>query len=99
MNNKPTLVVIMWESRNWRKLKKAKTWCMDYGLFSLMRNVFAGTLYPKEYSTLRTRLRATFNLTTDIVTMVPLCQTCSGTLNNQNEDVVKTRLSYEIITL
>jgi len=99
MNNKPNVVIIAWQSRNWRKIKKAQEFCIDYGMTMLMKNVFVGHLYLREYVIINDELKSVFRLPTDQIMIVTLCKNCSESLVPKIEDFMKTYSEFEIVTL
>src|SRR5579871_2623817 len=48
MNDILFTVVDSWQTRNWRRDKKADARCRDFGLAPLHKRLYAGTLYRRE---------------------------------------------------
>jgi hypothetical protein len=76
MFNPPVCLLIAWESRNWRKLKKAATLCKDCGLAALSKKLFIGNVKKDEMPELQQKLSALFVGPTDRLFLFMICKSC-----------------------
>jgi CRISPR/Cas system-associated endoribonuclease Cas2 len=74
MSNPPICMLITWDSRNWRRLKKAFELCKDYALTRLSKRVYIGTVTKNELPELQQKLRQLFFGNKDKLFM--LCKSC-----------------------
>jgi len=76
MNNELTTVLICWQTRNWHHEKRAVDWCKDYGLQSILKNVWIGQLTPKERKDSTKAVDKIFPKPTEKVYLIELCKEC-----------------------
>jgi len=76
MNNFPFITIVGWETRNWRKQKKALVACKDYGLRSVTRDVYISELFPKEKAEMQERFKSIFDAKTDRFFFATMCKSC-----------------------
>src|SRR5580704_13294442 len=76
MVNPPTCLLITWESRNWRKLKKATNLCKDYGLAALSKKLFIGNVKQDEMPEIQKKLNVLFTNPTDKFFLFMICKSC-----------------------
>ncbi len=69
-------MLVTWETRNWRKLKKAAGLCKDYGLTALTKKLYIGNIKKNERPELQQKLRLVFVGKTDNLFLVMLCKSC-----------------------
>jgi CRISPR/Cas system-associated endoribonuclease Cas2 len=76
MSNPPICMLITWDSRNWRRLKKAVELCKDYALTRLSKRVCIGTVRKNELPELQQKLRQLFFGNKDKLFLFMLCKSC-----------------------
>lgn len=76
MVNPPVCLLITWESRNTRKLKKATTFCKDYGLAALSKKLFIGNINKDEMPEIQQKLSTLFTNPTDQLFIFMVCKSC-----------------------
>src|SRR5438552_2899991 len=99
MFDPPICLLITWESRNWRKLKKAMDLCKDYGLKDLSKKLFIGNVTKNEMPKLQQKLRVIFVGKSDRLFVVMLCKSCLETsyLPASALTYIVEPLKYEIV--
>ena len=76
MFNPPVSMLLSWESRNWRRLKKATDLCKDYGLTALSKKLFIGNVNKNEIAELKQKLTDLFIGNTDRFFLFMICKSC-----------------------
>ena len=76
MVNPPVCVLVVWESRNRLKFKKAADLCKDYGLSALSKKLFIGNVKKDEMPELQQKLSALFANSTDKLFVFMICKSC-----------------------
>lgn len=92
MNNPSYLTIVGWQTRNWRNNKKAIQYCKNYGLKPILKNLFVGKLYTREYKLLKKKMNLSFAKKTDNFTMFLMCKTCFE--NADIDDTIKNNVTH-----
>lgn len=76
MTKRFIITVICWETRSFRHKKKAVEYCKNYGLYSLMKNLYVGRLRTGEEALLIEYFNKIFTNKTEKFCVFSICETC-----------------------
>jgi hypothetical protein len=76
MNNAPSVVLVGWETRNWRHRDRALVWCRDYGFKPITKHVFVGEIYPREKAEMHAKFKGIFVSKTEKFFFATMCKPC-----------------------
>jgi CRISPR/Cas system-associated endoribonuclease Cas2 len=91
-------MLITWESRNWRKFKKATELCKNYGLIALSKKLFIGNIKKNEMPEIQQSLKELFVSSTDRLFVFMICKSCLevSTIPEAIQANIVQPLKYEI---
>ena len=76
MNNLPYIILVGWETRNWRHHDRALVWCKDYGFKPVTKHAFIGELYAKERLEMEAKFKGLFTKKTEKFFFATMCKSC-----------------------
>ena len=91
-------IIIGWETRNWRHIKRAEVWCKDYGLRPILKNLHIGRVRSNDKEKLKKFFTSLFSKKTEKIFFGTFCDTCEKTLATEVREKTKRPLAFEIIT-
>ena len=97
MNNISYTTLIGWETRSIKKHNQTVSNCKDYGLNSVLKNLYIGKLYSKEKKSLILKLKKNLNKKTDKIFSGTFCESCFEGLDPIIKEYIPTLPSFKII--
>ena len=102
MNNQSLILMIGWQTRNWRHHEKAVKWCKDYGFEPVFKTVFIGELYAVEKKELYVKFMRLFTKKTEKFFFSVMCRTCFNASNidlRLKQKAIKSDEPFELVQI
>lgn len=88
--------MLVWRTRNVRKMRLVEVWCADYGLKQILKTFHIGMLYDTERRALERKLRHLLSAKSDTYNILTMCVACLKSAQSEH-GITENKKQYEIV--